>query len=49
MRRFRQKWQIIFVFKSSTTPTDAEGVGREVAMHGDFVKDVVSVACSVLW
>lgn len=48
-QKFWQKWQIIFVFKSSTTPNDSEGVGSEVALHGDFVKDVVSLlglACS---
>lgn len=35
--------QMIFVFKCSTSPDDPEGIGNEVGMHGDFVKDVVRI------
>jgi hypothetical protein len=42
VRNGRNEPKIVFVFKSMCTPKDPEGIGPEIAIHGDFVKDVVS-------
>lgn len=34
------KNRVIFVFQSSYDPTDANGIGKHVTVHGDAVKDV---------
>jgi len=31
------------VFKSVICPKDPESIGAEVAIHGDFVKDIVNI------